>query len=774
MGNSWSRSSSAGQRASQGNRQTSSVRRVQAVTEFKYGGAFGRGKGGLRPRPVGSCPVKEEDVTFIMECLANMLLFTHLNTETQRSVVSGMYERSIPAGEILIQEGDTGMGADELFVVKSGEFEVLQRRTGVNIRVNMKHRGDTFGELSLMYNSPRSATVAATQDSVVWVLERDTFRTHIQMDEDHEGAEDKSGMTTELFMNQVPILSHLSREEKLEFLSKVKKLEFTKGDIVVREGDVGDCFYIIQSGEATVYQHYGCHGDVVAPSESQSEGDIHISPPLEESEEQTTKKQRKINKLFQADFFGEGALLDSQPRKATVVADTELVCLTLDKESFDILLAPNYELLLKEKSPHVVGTRLMKMASVGGPSRPPAMVHIKRRRYSNSQAQWVWEMVRAVGHLDEVWDLNASSDPYSESNSPTKHRDDGDIVLSLVEGVVLGSGAFSRVSVVTEEGSSRAYALKRIRKTAVMRCPEHVYSEQSITRNLTHPFCIRQYGSFQDKYHLYFLFDLMTGGDLMDILVSDASAVSVRVHGGGLKPSCLAPKVKMLKGLEEGVAKFYVASVVLALEYLHQNNVVYRDLKPENIFIDQQGYPKLGDFGFAKLLKPKKRTFTFCGTPGYVAPENVLAHGYGTTVDWWGLGVVTYVLLTGKQPFTSPKTDDQMEIMRRIVDNSFNISFPPYLSNHAKSLIQGLLERKPSKRLGCSGNKVNDIKNHPWFDSFDWESLAARKMIPPRQPKDDAAKRIRELANGERKGGNRVAKESKEELMEATKIFEDF
>eukprot|EP00889_Picochlorum_renovo_P001196 jgi/Picre1/28226/NNA_003632.t1 len=109
-------------------------------------------------------------------------------------------------------------------------------------------------------------------------------------------------------------------------------------------------------------------------------------------------------------------------------------------------------------------------------------------------------------------------------------------------------------------------------------------------------------------------FDLMTGGDLMDILVSDASAVSVRVHGGGLKPSCLAPKVKMLKGLEEGVAK---------------------DLKPENIFIDQQGYPKLGDFGFAKLLKPKKRTFTFCGTPGYVAPENVLAHGYGTTVDWW-------------------------------------------------------------------------------------------------------------------------------------------
>eukprot|EP00889_Picochlorum_renovo_P001197 jgi/Picre1/28227/NNA_003633.t1 len=361
MGNSWSQSSSMGQRASQGNRQTSSVRRVQAVTEFKYGGAFGRGKGGLRPRPVGSCPVKEEDVTFIMECLANMLLFTHLNTETQRSVVSGMYERSIPAGEILIQEGDTGMGADELFVVKSGEFEVLQRRTGVNIRVNMKHRGDNLGNCRSCTTVLGLQLCAATQDSVVWVLERI-----------HSG----------LIFRWMRTM----KGRKARIFEQGKRLEFTKGDIVVREGDVGDRFYIIRSGEATVYQHYGCHGDVVAPSESQSEGDIHISPPLEESEEQTTKKQRKINKLFQADFFGEGALLDSQPRKATVVADTELVCLTLDKESFDILLAPKYELLLKEKSPHVVGTRLMKMASVGGPSRPPAMVHIKRRRYSNSQA----------------------------------------------------------------------------------------------------------------------------------------------------------------------------------------------------------------------------------------------------------------------------------------------------------------------------------------------------------------------------------------------------
>ncbi|EFN51455.1 hypothetical protein CHLNCDRAFT_49225 [Chlorella variabilis] len=641
-----------------------------------------------------------------------------------------MYERPIAAGEILIQEGDTGLGASELYVVKMGEFEVLQRRKGVNIRVNMKRRGDTFGEVALMFNCPRSATVAAIQDSVVWVLERDIFRQYVREVQESESAQ------LELFLNSVPILAPLSRDEKLTLLDAFEEQRFTAGQTVVRQGDPGDLFYIIKEGEAVVYQDSG------------------------------SGSSKRVNQLFKADFFGEGALLSDEPRGASVEAVSALVCLTLGRATFTAVLGPLQQLMSREKSPAVVTQRLMKLQSRGGPSRVPAEVMVRRRRRSKSKGTDVWEVIRARGHLDEVLELRSGQGNGATGSTATAGM--------LTEGNVLGGGAFSRVSVVSEQTMGRTYALKRMRKSAVAQCPEHVFCEQTITRNLTHPFCIRQYASFQDKYHLYFLFDLMIGGDLMDVLVSEAQVIKMRVAQGALKRGCFAPQVKVLKGLDEALARFYVGSIVLALEYLHDHNIVYRDLKPENVFIDNSGYVKLGDFGFAKVLDSgARRTYTFCGTPGYVAPENVLAHGYNHSVDWWGLGVLTYVLLTGRQPFSSPKTDDPMVVMRRIVDESFVIKFPPYISPAAKDFVLRLLERKPTKRLGMLQGKARDVKQHRWFEGFDWEALSARKVPAPRKPRDDAAKRIRELAESERKQ-RAQPKETPEEVAEAEAVFAEF
>eukprot|EP00198_Chlamydomonas_reinhardtii_P008550 XP_001697887.1 cyclic nucleotide dependent protein kinase [Chlamydomonas reinhardtii] len=704
--------------------------RAKAIT----GGAV-KGKATLPKLPTNAVKSQPEDYAFIENALGRLLLFGKLDSQVQRKIVSEMYERTVPAGDILIKEGDTGLAACELYVVKSGKFEVLQKRQGQNVRVNIKERGDCFGEISLMYDSPRTATVAATMDAVVWALDRQVFRFFVRELQETQVSQ------VELFLNSVPILANLSREERIRLVDAFEENTYQAGQKVIVEGDKGDLFYIVKEGEAIVYQN-------------------------------TPGGQRKVNHLFKADFFGERALLKDEPRMATVEAYTKLVCLTLKRETFQEILGPLEQLMAREKSNQVVAQKMAKLQPRGSHvHRPPAEVLIKRNKKGRNGN--TIEVVRARGHLDEVLELRKGGTKLEGMDPGASGKEANTLVLT--EGTVLGGGAFSRVSIVTEESTGRTYALKRMRKSAVVQCPEHVFCEQAITKNVAHPFCIRQYASFQDKYHLYFLFDLMPGGDLMDVLVAEAKVIKRRVPQGTWRIGCLAPKVKMLQGMSEDLARFYIGSIVLALEYLHNNNIVYRDLKPENVFIDASGYVKLGDFGFAKVLENGNRTYTFCGTPGYVAPENVLAHGYNYSVDWWGLGVLMYVLLTGRQPFSTPKTDDPMVVMRRIVDENYQIKYPPYLSPAAKDLISRLLERKPAKRMGMLNARAMDIKNHKWFENLAWEELEARRMAAPRKPKEaDSAKRVKEMIENEKKTAGKTPKETPEELQECEMVFADF
>eukprot|EP00191_Tetraselmis_sp_GSL018_P002817 CAMPEP_0177614176 /NCGR_PEP_ID=MMETSP0419_2-20121207/22512_1 /TAXON_ID=582737 /ORGANISM="Tetraselmis sp., Strain GSL018" /LENGTH=708 /DNA_ID=CAMNT_0019111209 /DNA_START=131 /DNA_END=2257 /DNA_ORIENTATION=- len=687
------------------------------------GGITDGGVKKLRSRRLPSDAVRasQQDFGKIKNSLNNLLLFGKMDEDAQNKVVAEMYEKVVRAGEILIKEGDKGAAANELYVVKSGEFEVLQMRQGVQMKVNSKQAGHVFGEISLMYNCPRNATVAATVDSVVWVLERDSFRYYMRE------LQESATSQIELFLNSVPILTSLSNAEKMRLVDALEEKTFQPGQRVITQGDKGDLFYIIKDGEASVFE-----------------------------EDKDGPKQ--VNHLFKADFFGEKALLSDEPRAATVEAVTKLICLTLQRKSFVQILGPLQDIMAREKSEEVVSQRMTKLMSRGVPSAKPAEVRVIRPKDVTGALED--EVLVCRGHLDEVQSISKQTGPSAS--------------MVLVEGTLLGGGAFSRVAIATEETSKRKYALKCMRKTGVVHCPEHVFCEQAITKNTAHPFCIRQYASFQDRMNLYFLFDLMTAGDLMDVLVAEAKVIQHRIPKGSMQRGCLAPKVKMLKGMEEELARFYVAGLVLALSYLHEHNTVYRDLKPENVFIDDRGYIKLGDFGFAKVLEDGKRTYTFCGTPGYVAPENVLAHGYNYSVDWWGLGVLMYVLLTGRQPFSSPKTDDPMVVMRRIVDENWHVKFPPYMSEAAKDLILRLLVRKPAKRLGMLSGRAQDIKEHKWFEGLDWDALEARKMPAPRIPQNDSAKRIHEMTQQQKEKANMQPQESPEEIAEAEATFADF
>ena len=162
-------------------------------------------------------------------------------------------------------------------------------------------------------------------------------------------------------------------------------------------------------------------------------------------------------------------------------------------------------------------------------------------------------------------------------------------------------------------------------------------------------------------------------------------------------------------------------------EYLHSKNVIYRDLKPENLLINNDGYLKLADFGFAKVVEG--RTYTLCGTPEFIAPEILLNKGHGKPVDWWTLGIIIYEMMAGQDPFTD---DDPMVIYQKILKGK--IRFPRNFDRNAKSLIRHLVIADLSKRYGNLRRGVNDIKNHRWFSGYDFSRLARKEYRPEYTP----------------------------------------
>jgi serine/threonine protein kinase len=171
-------------------------------------------------------------------------------------------------------------------------------------------------------------------------------------------------------------------------------------------------------------------------------------------------------------------------------------------------------------------------------------------------------------------------------------------------------------------------------------------------------------------------------------------------------------------------AQLVSAEIILALQYLHNQDIIYRDVKPENLLVDHEGHLKLTDFGFAKHIEDK--TKSMCGTLDYMAPEILMAKGHGKPVDWWSLGILIYELLSGCPPFTTDKD------CKHAVDviSSGRLEFPSYFDPRAVDLIKRLLTLDPNERLGAHED-AEEIKRHPWFEGVDWAKIVRRESPGP-------------------------------------------
>ena len=780
----------------------------------------------------------EQEVRLIINSLKRHFIFSNLKQEYKSIIVHHMKHYFLNALEIIFEQNKPG---NNFYVVATGKLEVFVN----NKPVAQLKPGDSFGEMALIHDTPRTATIKTLEKSSLWVLDRKTFRKTLELLESVNYQENQQ------FIETISIFETLTSSQKEALVHAFSTLYFNPGVKILKEGEPGELLYIVKEGNVLC-----------------------------------TKGDSEIRRLGKGAYFGEQALIYNEMRTATVTALDNVKCIAISgtklskvlgsqlqsliyHNSIRIAIEKNHYLkklskeqienlienmkfksftdhsvvipagslkancmwivikgcLIKENSEviarvfDIVGTESMiknlegvfendiyadgasDLAFIsqdeftkllGGnyaavTEKNETLRVLKRiqifRGLDNHILDKILEVMTVAEFQDEnIVEQNSVGDAFFIVKFGTVEvvKADGSVLrqvtkndyfgerslifnelrsatafakgkvacwkllkstfmellednikkqllkrielqddtislddLSIVK--LLGSGMFGNVFLTMHKTKGILYALKTIdrKKIYVYEIQENVALERKVLMQLDHIFIMKLVRTFKDNNRLYFLLEYINGIDLFEV-------------------------IRKLNLLSESDARFYTCVIISILEHLHEREIIFRDLKPENIVVDDEGYPRLIDFGTAKFVHG--RTYTIVGTPQYMAPEVINGNGYGLTADFWSVGIMLYEFLFGLVPFGEDE-DEPYAVYQKIQERK--LEFPAWLDqkSKAKELVLRLLSKNPAKRLGGS---IENLKAHPFFAGFEWDKLLLKEIKSPYIPQ---VKSLLELSN---------------------------
>eukprot|EP00933_Yihiella_yeosuensis_P018767 TRINITY_DN1530_c0_g2_i1.p1 TRINITY_DN1530_c0_g2~~TRINITY_DN1530_c0_g2_i1.p1 ORF type:complete len:987 (-),score=162.85 TRINITY_DN1530_c0_g2_i1:208-3168(-) len=517
--------------------------------------------------------------------------------------------------------------------------------------------GDSFGELSVLYNMRREATFRAQEDSVIYAVGRQQFVSCFS----RRGRRFKEYCQ---LLEEVHALSPLVSSEVFELACNANSLvEFQPGERVIAQGKIRTRmprqFYVIFAGSGRMTL------------------DIYSEDGKKCIETETLAEVQRPAHFGERCFLREDDFYD-----VSVDAGPEgMTCLTFDAETIRVVLERVYE---KNK-----GTGFLPD------------IHLDVR-------EWCRQKGMGLG----------KKGPGNISKALPGDRTLKKVTLdSLTKICRLGRGGYGLVSLVEDNASGNRYALKVVSKGLIekQQAQRQITWERELLLLVDSPFVIRLFRTFSDHQFIYFLLEAALGGNLMELAYEHPEIFQEDQPRG---QSCC----------------FYVSCILSALEHLHERCIVHRDIKPENALLDERGYAKLCDMGFARFVLGK--TNTLAGTPDYMAPEMIdFPHTHDCNVDWWSLGVLAYEILAGQPPFEDEGIHDihaRLLAIRRSQEQALDgrLRFPHIFPRAAKAFVSELL-RKRSARLGIGGAK--EVRGHSMFRQveFDFNAFQSMQMASP-------------------------------------------
>ena len=562
----------------------------------------------------------QEEKQFIRTALKQNFVFASLSEREIRTIIDAFEQITVnKVGEIVIKQGDVG---DYFYVLRSGKirFEVNNQVVGY------ADPGQSFGELAMLYTSPRAASaIAQFAPSSLYRVDQKTFRYIMQSQTLQTEADKKS------LLESVTFLKDLDPTDINKLVHVMTPRKFEAGEYLVRKGDHSaddvQTFFVIQEGKVKVT-------------------DITIG---------STDYEDQV--LGAGDYFGERALMTKEPRTANCVATTKGIALTIDNETFVKVVGNLSALTTKAEDRRklaaikVFQMTKLSMSTLGSiaeqmleqtvpphttifaqddPKTPAALYFVRSgnvRVYSNDgrvdniidsggyfgedmmevdigkvkisgDAQSITapkynamtlngEVTLAVLTIDDLRDvIDTTQLGHPKKRQPASVIDSDISLASLKKHAILGAGTFGQVWLVSHQSGAsearRPYALKIQSKYELVSNHQArgVVNEKNLMQRLHHPFLIRLVQTYQDKQYVYMLLGLVQGGELFSLL-----------HQASYD------------GISEKDAKFYGAGILEGLSHMHRRHILYRDLKPENVLIDAEGYPVIVDFGFGKWFR---------------------------------------------------------------------------------------------------------------------------------------------------------------------------